>query len=229
MKPPKKDFVHTCGPRWRELVTRGALGALSAGGAAVSAGWAGAGACGALAAAARALRRPQPVACAALSARAAAAARLATALHWRRALLPPATEECAAALREVARALTAAGLVARRSAISLEELAWRPHVSGTDGVSNRVLKLLSETSIRLLVTTFNAGLSKSHFPSVWKTAEMIKQPQTLSTSINALLALADDPDPKLQINWKRLYRLSPSTPSTVRQGDAVTVETSSIN
>ncbi|XP_073963066.1 uncharacterized protein, partial [Choristoneura fumiferana] len=88
----------------------------------------GAGACGALAAAARALRRPQPVACAALSARAAAAARLATALHWRRALLPPATEECAAALREVARALTAAGLVARRSAISLEELAWRPHV-----------------------------------------------------------------------------------------------------
>ncbi|XP_063373829.1 uncharacterized protein LOC134661618 [Cydia amplana] len=122
------NYEDTCGPKWRELVTSGALSALSAGGAAVCAGWAGAGACGALAAAARALRRPQPAACAALPARAAAAARLAASLRWRRVLLPPAAGECAVILREVARAITAAGLAARRSALSLEQLAWRPHV-----------------------------------------------------------------------------------------------------
>ncbi|XP_075990537.1 uncharacterized protein LOC142986137 [Anticarsia gemmatalis] len=122
-------YEETCGAEWRTTVTRAALAALSSGAAVLSVGWPGAGACGALLAGARALRRPAPGACAAAEARGAAAAALALRLGWRRALLPPAAprSECGAALRDVARALAAAGLLVRRAAPAPAELARLPH------------------------------------------------------------------------------------------------------
>ncbi|CAH0600120.1 unnamed protein product [Chrysodeixis includens] len=93
-------------------------------------GQAAAAVCGALVAAARALRRPRPAACAAGEARAAAVARLAARLGWRRALLPPAPprSECAAALQLLALTLSAARLEVRHAPISSEELTRKPDV-----------------------------------------------------------------------------------------------------
>lgn len=110
-------------------MTRASLAALSEGSAVLSVGWPGADACEALVAGARALRRPPPVVCAVGEARGAAVAHLARELSWSRVLLPPATprSECAAALRDIARALTGAGLALRRAALTPHEMARKPH------------------------------------------------------------------------------------------------------
>ncbi|CAB3220057.1 unnamed protein product [Arctia plantaginis] len=142
------SYEETCGPEWRQAVTRASLAALSEGSAVLSAGWPGADACEALVAGARALRRPPPVVCAVGEARGAAVAHLARELRWSRVLLPPATprSECAAALRDIARALTGAGLALRRAPLTIHEMARKPHVvilcashrgtwSGTSGAS----------------------------------------------------------------------------------------------
>lgn len=44
---------------------------------------------------------------------------------------------------------------------------------GADGVSNRMLRLLPEALLLLLVAIFNAALRNSHFPKVWKSANVI--------------------------------------------------------
>lgn len=110
--------AETCGIGWRGDLTRAALAALSGGGALGMAGWPGSSACLALEATARALLRATPTTCALGVARAHGVARLATRLSWRRAALAPAVagSECVPALREVARALQAAGVVVLRLA-----------------------------------------------------------------------------------------------------------------
>lgn len=110
-------------------MTRASLAALSNGGSVLSAGWPGADACGAVVAGTRALRRPQPTVCATGEARGATVVSLARRLGWRRALLPLAAplSECAAALRDVARALAAAGIAVSRAALTSHELERQPH------------------------------------------------------------------------------------------------------
>ncbi|XP_059056049.1 uncharacterized protein LOC131849933 [Achroia grisella] len=124
------SYKKTCGEDWKSEVTRSALLTIGGGGAVSFAGWAGSGVCEAVSAAGRVLRRAAAGACGAPAARAAAVARLAGRLRWRRALLSSrvARAECSASLREVERALIAAGLAVRYALLSTDELARRPHV-----------------------------------------------------------------------------------------------------
>lgn len=120
-------------------MTRETLTAMTGGSAVAVVGWPGAAACDALSATARALSVPRPPVCALPSARAAAVARLAARLGWRRATLPatPPRSECRAALREVARTLAAAGLTTS-SALTSSDSDELPHLS--QGTVNRVFE-----------------------------------------------------------------------------------------
>lgn len=124
--------VDTCGPDWRRTVTRGALSALATGGIVESVGWPGAGACETVAAAARVLRRPQPAICVALVGWAATVLELGARFSWASALVmsAPSSSECDATLRQIARALTEAGLEVRRGLDILngDTSTWLPHV-----------------------------------------------------------------------------------------------------
>ncbi|KAI8427039.1 hypothetical protein MSG28_014680 [Choristoneura fumiferana] len=44
---------------------------------------------------------------------------------------------------------------------------------GSDGIPNRILKMLPETLLAILVMIFNAALTNAHFPQAWKEAEVI--------------------------------------------------------
>ncbi|KAI5638618.1 adenylate and guanylate cyclase catalytic domain-containing protein [Phthorimaea operculella] len=156
------SYEETCGTSWPDTIAEGVLATLSApGGSVLSVGWPGGRACALLAAA----RHPLPRACAAPAARAALLVRLAARLRWRRALLLPPTaargeeegcDECAATLRAARGALLAAGVIVRRSNLSLINHFHRPHVV-IACATQWTLKSLNSVQSPVLLLHFASG------------------------------------------------------------------------